>query len=455
MDTLMTIIYFIIAIGILVLIHEFGHFILARLSGMRAEVFAFGMGYRLFGWNRKIGFTFGSLPDDFDGEGHTDYRLAAFPIGGYVKIAGMVDESMDTSMKETLPQPWEFRSKNAFQKTMAISGGVIMNIVLAIIIFTFLIQSQGQDFKATTTIGSVAEKSIAKDIGFKPGDEVISINDKKMKTWDEFIVTLSIKDMGAKRKIQLIRDGETILLNADGNKIIKDITEKKPIGLNPDNVKVLINAVQTLKPAGKLGMIEDDTVIAVNNQIILSAKDFQKIISSNKEEPVLLTWKRGNHVRSDSITPTSDGIIGVSIAEIYTGRKIHEEYDFFSAVSLGAKETYNTAQMIIGSFSQMISGNVSVTQNLGGPIAIAKMASQQAERGVLNFLSFLALMSVMLAVVNILPFPALDGGHLVIIIIEAIFRREIPLKAKMAIQQVGMFILLAFMAFVFYLDLMR
>ena len=111
--------------------------------------------------------------------------------------------------------------------------------------------------------------------------------------------------------------------------------------------------------------------------------------------------------------------------------------------------------MIIGSFAQMISGNVSVTQNLGGPIAIAKLASQQAEKGVINFLNFLALMSVMLAVVNILPFPALDGGHLVIIIIEATFRREIPIKVKMGIQQVGMALLLAFMAFVIYLDIMR
>jgi len=451
----MTIIYFIIAIGILVLIHEFGHFILARLSGMRAEVFAFGMGYRLFGWNKKSGFTFGSLPDDFDGEGHTDYRLAAFPIGGYVKIAGMVDESMDTSMKNTPPQPWEFRSKNAFQKALAISGGVVMNIILAIILFSFIIQIQGRDFKATTTIGSVAEHSIAKDIGLKPGDKIISINSREIKTWEQLFMSLYLEDMGTKKEVKLNRNGETIVLSADGNKIIRDLTKKKPFGISPENVRVFITAVQTLKPAGKIGMKENDSIVSVNNQIILSAKDFQNVIGRHKEKPILLTWKRGSAIHSDSITPTSDGIIGVGISETYTGKTIHEDYDFFTAIALGAKETYNTTEMIIGSFAQMISGNVSFTQNVGGPIAIAKMASQQAERGVLNFLNFLALMSVMLAVVNILPFPALDGGHLVIIIIEAIFRREIPLKAKMGIQQAGMVILLAFMAFVIYLDIMR
>ena len=451
----MIIVYFIIAIGILVLIHEFGHFILARLSGMRAEVFAFGWGYRLFGWNKIIGFTFGSLPNNFDGKGHTDYRLAVFPIGGYVKIAGMVDESMDTRMKDTPPQPWEFRSKNAFQKAMAISGGVLMNFIFAIIIFSFIIQSQGKDFWATTTIGSVADNSIAKDIGFKSGDKVITINNKEIKTWEQFMMSLSLEDMGSQRNIQLIREGKKLNIIADGSKIIKDITNKKPLGLNPINARIIITTVQTFKPAGKLGLKENDTVNAVNNKIILSYKDFQKIIGNHKEKPVLLTWKRGNIVHSDSITPTSDGIIGVGITEVYTGKTIHEDYDFFTAIANGAKETYNSTEMIIGSFVQMIVGNVSFTQNVGGPIAIAKMASQQAERGIISFLNFLALLSIMLAVINILPFPALDGGHLVIIIIEAIFRRELPLKVKMGIQQAGMALLLAFMAFVIYLDIMR
>ncbi len=129
------IIYFAITIGILVFIHEFGHFAAAKLSGMRADVFAIGFGKRLFGWNKKSGFSFGELPKDFDSEGHTDYRLCLLPLGGYVKIAGMVDESMDAEFVNRPPQPWEFRAKPLHSKVFVITAGVLMNLLLAWIIF--------------------------------------------------------------------------------------------------------------------------------------------------------------------------------------------------------------------------------------------------------------------------------------------------------------------------------
>ncbi|MFI5237797.1 MAG: site-2 protease family protein, partial [Ignavibacteriales bacterium] len=122
------IIYFAITIGILVFIHELGHFLAAKLTGMRADVFAIGFGKRLFGYNKKTGFTFGELPKDFDGEGNTDYRLSLLPLGGYVKIAGMVDESFDTKFTASEPQPFEFRSKNFWQKSFVITAGVAMNL---------------------------------------------------------------------------------------------------------------------------------------------------------------------------------------------------------------------------------------------------------------------------------------------------------------------------------------
>ena len=129
------VIYFAITIGILVFIHEFGHFAAAKLCKMRADVFAIGFGKRLFGWNKKNGFSFGELPKDFDGEGHTDYRLSLLPLGGYVKIAGMVDESFDTKFANEEPKPWEFRAKPTYQKLFVITAGVLMNLLLAIVIF--------------------------------------------------------------------------------------------------------------------------------------------------------------------------------------------------------------------------------------------------------------------------------------------------------------------------------
>jgi regulator of sigma E protease len=455
MDTIMTIIYFILAIGILVIAHEFGHFILARLSGMRTEVFAFGMGYRLFGWNKVNGFSFGSLPKDFDGQGHTDYRVAAFPIGGYVKISGMVDESMDTDYKETQPQPWEFRSKNAFLKAITISGGVIMNVLLAFLIFLIIIQINGKEIWNTTTVGSVTPESIAGDIGFLPGDKILKINDKKIEDWEDFGMALSLDDMGDERNILLERNDRKTLLKADGNKIIKDMADKKPLGIYPEYFRTYVTSVQGSNPAGKLGLQPGDTMIAINETKIASVNQFAEMIKKNQKQTVLLTWKRGDKTYSDSITPTSEGVIGVGISQIYTGKKYHEKYGLISSAELAANETYKTLEIIIGSFAQMISGNVSFTKSVGGPIAIAQMASQEAERGILSFFNFVALLSLMLAIVNILPFPALDGGHLVFIIIEALIRREIPLKFKLAIQQVGMFILLLFMVFVIYLDIIR
>src|SRR5690606_20370944 len=138
MEFLNSLFYFIIVIGILVFIHEWGHFIAARLTGMRAEVFSIGMGKRLFGWNRINGFTKGDLPKDWNGGNHTDYRVSLLPIGGYVKISGMVDEGMDNDLGETEPKEYEFRSKNALQKAFVLSAGVIMNFLLAVLIFSWI-----------------------------------------------------------------------------------------------------------------------------------------------------------------------------------------------------------------------------------------------------------------------------------------------------------------------------
>ncbi len=455
MDLLLTIIYFIIAIGILVLVHEFGHFITARLSGMRTEVFAFGMGNRLFGWNKITGFTFGSLPKDFDGGDHCDYRVAAFPIGGYVKVSGMIDESLDEKELKSDPKPWEFRSKNLFQKVLTLSGGVIMNVILAFIIFTLIIYFNGKQHWATTTIGTLADSSIAYDIGLKTGDKILKINDKNITTWDELGISLSIDDMGKNKIIKLLRNGEIINIKVDGSDLIKDLANKKFLGIAPAEVKTYITSVISGKPAESVGLKAGDTIISVNGNNCSSSLDFQKIIRSNTNKQIELTWKRDNEIFKSTITPTDEGIIGVGIADTYTGKIIKEDYGIFTATIEGAKDTYKAIEMIINSFKQLIVGNVSVKQSVGGPIAIAKMASQEASKGFLNFLNFVALLSLMLAIINILPFPALDGGHLVIVLIEGIIRRELPFKLKMAIQQIGMIILLIFMAFVIYIDLTR
>ena len=159
MDIIQPTIAFIIVIGVLVFVHELGHFLAAKWTGMRADVFAIGMGPRVFGWNRKLGFTFGKVPADLDLHGGTDYRLCALPIGGYVKILGMVDESMDTDFAGLPPQPYEFRSKKNWQKAFVLSAGVIMNFILAILVFWLLPLFYGHEEMATTRVAWVDPSS--------------------------------------------------------------------------------------------------------------------------------------------------------------------------------------------------------------------------------------------------------------------------------------------------------
>jgi len=181
MEIVNTIFYFLIVIGILVFIHEFGHFIAARSCGMRAEIFAFGMGFRLFGYNKINGFTFGKLDETLDLGDHTDYRVCAFPIGGFVKVSGMIDESMDKEFIKSEPKPWEYRSKPVWKRIIVITAGVLMNIFLAFLIFYYINFVKGKSLIDTTTIGYVQKNSISQETGLKAGDKILSINNKEIK----------------------------------------------------------------------------------------------------------------------------------------------------------------------------------------------------------------------------------------------------------------------------------
>jgi regulator of sigma E protease len=328
MEFLSSLFYFIIVIGILIVVHEFGHFIAARMMKIRVDIFSIGMGYRLFGWNKINGFTFGRLPKDWDGNGHTDYRLAVFPIGGYVKIAGMVDESLDTEFANQEPQPWEFRTKNMFQKSFVISAGVIMNALLTIAIFTGIKMSEGEALKATTTIGYVEKNSFAEKAGFKNNDRVISINGEAVSTWDDFVYGISLKDFGKDKSVIVERDSNKINITIDASSLIKTIAGEKALGLFPAQSAVLIGAVESLKPADKAGVKQGDTISTINGETIQSYLQMVGILRSHKEKPVAFEWKRGNQTFADTITPNSDGLIGIGIGQVYTGKIIHKDFIF-------------------------------------------------------------------------------------------------------------------------------
>lgn len=447
--------YFVIVIGILVLIHELGHFLAARLTGMRAEVFSIGMGWRLFGYNKITGFTFGKLPDNIDLQGNTDYRIAIFPIGGYVKIAGMVDESMDTDFAGKPPEKYEFRAKNPLQKAFVLSAGVLMNALLAVGIFSGIIYFNGEQTLQTTTVGYVKKESAAEALGLEVGDKIISINDEKVNNWNDVLKNLTTEKFGKRKIVEVERDNEIVKLSIDGGTFIRILSEQKILGIEPDETRTVVLAALFDKPAQKAGIKKNDTIYAVNNEKIGSVSQFVDILKSNPNKNLYIQWKRGNEILGDSIRPDEKGTIGVQISQVYMGKTVIKEYNLIESLGFGFNQTISSINLLFSSIGQIIKGNMSFRESIGGPIMIAKQAGQQAERGIISFLSFVALLSISLAVLNILPFPALDGGHLIFVIIEAILRREIPVKIKLAIQQGGIIILLLFMAFVVYNDLMR
>lgn len=456
MEFLSNVLYFIIVIGVLVLFHEFGHFLAARLSGIRVDVFAIGMGPRLFGFNKVNGFTFGKLPENFELNGYCDYRVCLLPIGGYVKIAGMIDESLDKSFINTPPKEYEFRSKGTLAKLFVISAGVIMNVILAILLFSIISFSEGKIIWKTNKIGYVQKNSLAESIGLQSGDVILALNGKQVSDWNEIITKLSLDNFGATKTLTILRNDDTLHLKVDGDNIVKNIAKGNlNLGLTPEKFFVYVRDVETIAPAGKLGLKSGDTLLAINDETIDAFDELTYLLSLNKSKPILLTWKRGNQILSDSVVPTPEGKLGFYPGFHFAGQKDTVYYSVLESLGNGVKETIRATQLFFSSVAQIFKGNISAKESIGGPIMIAKSASQQASLGIIYFLNFIALLSITLAIINILPLPALDGGHLIIILIEGIMRKELPIKAKLIIQNIGIALIVILMIFVIFNDVSR
>ncbi|MGE5861642.1 MAG: RIP metalloprotease RseP [Ignavibacteria bacterium] len=447
------VIYFAITIGILVFVHEFGHFAAAKLSGMRADVFAIGFGKRLFGWNKITGFTFGELPKDFNGEGNTDYRLSLLPLGGYVKIAGMVDESFDTEFANKEPEPWEFRSKPVHKKIFVITAGVLMNLLLALIIFWGANFFQGKQVIETTAIGYVEPNSTADSLGFKTGDKILSVNNKKVDNWNEFESEFLINSMGKDVEINAERDNKIVEIKVPRSQIPDQ--NEAPLLLAEGWEQTYIDSVFKGTPAGKAGIKKGDILLKINNEDIQTRGEAVSIISSHKNKQINIEVIRNHDTVSLSAVPDINGVIGVLIAQKFTGKIKYETYGFFESFYYGWKDIVKITDLTFTMLGRVISGQIEFGKAFGGPIKIAQYAAKSADTGILNFLYFLALLSLTLAIINIMPFPVLDGGHLLIIIIEGVIRREIPIKVKVAIQNVGFVLLLLLMAFILYNDILN
>ncbi len=444
------IIYFIVTIAILVFVHEFGHFAAAKLSKMRVDVFAIGFGKRLFGFNKINGFTFGDLPKDFDTQGFTDYRLSLLPLGGYVKIAGMVDESFDTKFAGTEPKPYEFRAKKTLPKLFVITAGVMMNLSLTILIFWGINFFQGKEIAKSTTIAIVDKGTIAEKAGFQSLDKILSVNNVPVKDWDEVVDRIFIDNQSSDVKLNVERNG--IVQSLDIKR--KFITENSQNGffLFPYPTQAIVVEVLKNSPAQDAGMKSGDLILSLDSISIKESTQITNIIAVNKDKSIPIVLLRDIDTIRTTVKPAMDGKIGISHSVAYVGDVEYRTYGFFESIPLAITRAKDFTVIFFSMMKKVFTGKLAFKEAFGGPVKIAQFAARSADTGGVAFLYFLAMLSLNLAIINILPFPVLDGGHFVIILLEGIFRRELPIKIKMVIQNIGFALLLLLMAFIIYND---
>lgn len=433
--------------------HELGHFLAARMCKMRTDVFAIGFGKRLFGWNQINGFTIGDLPKDIDMQGHTDYRISMLPLGGYVKIAGMIDESFDTNFAKADPKPYEFRSKPTYQKLFVITAGVMMNLFLTIAVFAGINFFQGTEIYKTTTVGNVQEESVAYNFGFRTGDKIISINDQRISDWQAIVTNLLLSKDESAKVVSVMRGDEQVSFSIPQDSL--NSASQKSFFLPVGDIRPVITEVIKESPAEAAGIEANDFILSIAGIPLNSSTEVIDIISSNESVELSMGLLRGSDTISTAVTPSIDGKIGIGLVTTYAGKTEFKSYGFLESWSQGVKDVISYTELTFVFVKRVITGNLEVGKAFGGPVKIANMAAESADIGLVSYLRFLALLSLSLAILNILPFPVLDGGHFVIILIEGIFRREIPIKIKLAIQNAGFILLLILMAFIVYNDIIN
>jgi regulator of sigma E protease len=445
------ILYFVVTVGILVFVHEFGHFAAAKLSKMRVDIFAIGFGKRLLGWNKLTGFTFGDLAKDFDGQGNTDYRLCLLPLGGYVKIAGMIDESFDTKFANEEPKPYEFRAKSTLAKVFVITAGVLMNLLLTIIIFWGINFFQGKQVFKTTTVSKIEDTTSAAKMGFKSYDKLLSINGKKVHDWEAVVENLMLKNSSLDADVELERNGATVLIKVPRNLVNENL--QKGFFLIPYPTRPVVVDVIKNSPAQDAGIKSGDFILSLAGEYIHEGVQINKLVKANKDKSIPVVVLREKDTIRVNVKPSLEGLIGISHSVAFTGKVEYRTYGFFGSIVQALTNVKQYTVLTLVTLKNVITGKMAFSQAFGGPVKIAQYAVKSADTGASSFLYFLAMLSLSLAILNILPFPVLDGGHFVIILIEGLLKRELPIKVKVAIQNAGFIILLALMAFIIYSDL--
>ncbi len=429
-----------LSLSILVVLHEMGHFLPAKWFKCRVEKFYlfFDPWFSIF--KKKVG--------------ETEYGVGWLPLGGYVKIAGMIDESMDKEQMKQPPQPWEFRSKPAWQRLIIMLGGVTVNLVLAMMIYAMLLFKHGEQMlpMQNVTNGVFVTDSMAYELGIENGDKILSINNQPVESFSDFESELLL-NLG--KTIQVERNGEIIDLAVPEGFIGEMAKKRKGISLIAPRIPTYVAQAAPASEALRIGLESGDQLIAINEVETPYYDQFSEELKQQAGKKVAITWIRGEEVMIDSALITEEGKLGfmvnMNFADFF--ETDIKKYGFFASFPAGISKGFSTLNQYVKSFGVLFSGEVKVKDSVGGFISIGNIFSPVWDWT--RFWELTALLSVMLAFVNVLPIPALDGGHALFTIYEIVFRRNPNEKFMEYAQTFGMILLLVLIVYINGLDVLR
>ncbi len=424
----------ILALGILVSLHELGHMLPARWFGMRVEKF-----YLFFdAWGKKIFST---------KKGDTEYGIGWLPLGGYVKIAGMVDESLDTKALKEEPEEWEFRAKPAWQRLIVMLGGVTVNLILGILIFSLLTWFMGEGYIANKDVKSgIYAGKLAREVGFQTGDKIISVNGKEIVRFSDALNPSFLLDGGALYKVN--RNGIEVDIRIPDDMLSRISESGGKDGFFGPAQPFTVDRVAKGSPAALGGLQPGDKITAIAGEPVAYFQDVKPILLENKCCKVDVQVKRA---KSDSMVVLNLVVAENATLGFYPKTELKESFEekgLIESFSIGSKDAYDILKFNILGFSKLFSGEVSASQAVSGPVGIAS----EFFGGHFSWPKFwrnTGILSLILAFMNLLPIPALDGGHSLFLLYEMITRRPPSLKFMEWAQSIGMILILGLMVFAF------
>lgn len=432
----------ILALSILILIHEFGHFIFAKGFGIRVDKFFlfFDAGdFKLM--STKSGWFARLFPKAKEWE--TEYGIGWLPLGGYCKIAGMIDESMDTDHLKTEPQPWEFRSKPAWKRLFVMAGGVLFNFIFAILVYSGILAIWGEGYISNED-NCIYVNELAYDMGFRNGDRILSFDDFVPENFGMLQANL-VRESASKATV--LRDGDTLNIYIDHSRMGEILNTPGMFSLARP---FIVDQVPESSPNYGRGLAPEDRIISIDSTDVAFVQDAEPILIENAGQNIATGILRNGDTITLDLQVDSTGKFGVYTK--LTGVKT-KEYSLFSAVPAGFSKTFSTIGGYLKDLKLVFTPSTEAYKSVGSFIAMGQIFPSAWDW--YSFLNILALLSVMLGVMNLIPIPALDGGHIVFTLYEMITGRKPSDKFLYIMQMIGMLLVFGLMFLAFGNDIAR